>query len=204
MTQKKVRIGYIDAAKGLAIILMIVGHSKAKNIPFLWDFIYSFHMPLFVIISGFFIKEINVYESIKKYSHNYLKPYFVTSILGLFVALLVSTIILPKEDIIYFWFVRFIYASSGCPSTYLSSIPIMGPIWFLWALFWGCLIYTLIKRNFHGLGLCIVFIFVAVVGIYSSKIINLPLSFQSGCFFAAYIAIGNTKCLVSLVGLEEQ
>lgn len=191
MTQKRERIGYIDAAKGLAIILVIVGHSRAKNIPYLWDFIYSFHMPLFVIISGFFIKENNFYESIKKYARNYLKPYFVTSILGLFIALLVSTIILPKEDIIKIWFIRFLYASSGCPSIYLSNIPIMGPIWFLWSLFWGCLIYTLIKRRFHGLGACITFIFIATFGIYSSKIINLPLSFQSGCFFAAYIAIGN-------------
>lgn len=49
------RIGYIDIARGIAIILMIIGHviGQGKN----KNFIFSFHMPLFIIISGIFFKE---------------------------------------------------------------------------------------------------------------------------------------------------
>ena len=49
------RLRYIDFTKGLAIILMIFGHTMSKiNCLHIW--IYSFHMPIFFIIpiAGFF------------------------------------------------------------------------------------------------------------------------------------------------------
>ncbi len=54
------RDDYFDALKGIAIILVIIGHSSATSI---WPqldsaigrAIYSFHMPVFFIISGYFI-----------------------------------------------------------------------------------------------------------------------------------------------------
>ena len=52
---KKKRIEYIDITKGIAILLMIVGHTLQAG----WkrSLIYSFHMPLFILISGFLYKE---------------------------------------------------------------------------------------------------------------------------------------------------
>ena len=70
----KERLLYIDSLKGFAILLMVMGHVIAWNfsdwsflpqvnqeVPsnylvagVLWNFIYSFHMPLFFCISGFF------------------------------------------------------------------------------------------------------------------------------------------------------
>lgn len=44
------RIEWIDIARGLAIILMIVGHTSIPSIINNW--IYSFHMPFFFFISG--------------------------------------------------------------------------------------------------------------------------------------------------------
>ena len=45
------RLRYIDFTKGLAIILMIFGHTMSKiNCLHIW--IYSFHMPIFFIICG--------------------------------------------------------------------------------------------------------------------------------------------------------
>ena len=44
------RIGWIDAAKGLGILLMIMGHTPIDS-KFLY-YIYSFHMPLFFILGG--------------------------------------------------------------------------------------------------------------------------------------------------------
>lgn len=50
MQDIKNRIQYIDIAKGIAIILMVLGH---KGIPqWLSNFIWSFHMPLFFICFG--------------------------------------------------------------------------------------------------------------------------------------------------------
>lgn len=51
------RIAYIDALRGFAILLVIVGHliqfnySSGIENP-IFNIIYSFHMPLFFFISG--------------------------------------------------------------------------------------------------------------------------------------------------------
>ena len=47
------RINYTDIAKGIGIILVIFGHTL-RGVPGLVNFIYSFHVPLFFVISGFF------------------------------------------------------------------------------------------------------------------------------------------------------
>ena len=70
----KKRIDYIDALKGFAIILVVLGHiadgySNSTNVPhdFWWSLfnvIYSFHMPLFIVISGFLYEK--AYLSRKK------------------------------------------------------------------------------------------------------------------------------------------
>ncbi|SDG64890.1 Acyltransferase family protein [Bacteroidales bacterium KHT7] len=56
------RIEYIDALRGFAIFLMVVGHvipnlylNKQIILPNLQTWIYAFHMPLFFTISGYFI-----------------------------------------------------------------------------------------------------------------------------------------------------
>lgn len=55
---KKQRLYYLDALKGVLIILVILGHSiqfqiKDYQHDVLFRVIYSFHMPLFFLISGF-------------------------------------------------------------------------------------------------------------------------------------------------------
>lgn len=56
------RIVWADALKGLLIVLVVLGHSiQASKIQlcesfindYLWNLIYSFHMPAFIAISGF-------------------------------------------------------------------------------------------------------------------------------------------------------
>lgn len=60
------RLDYIDAAKAIAIILVIIGHSNwLSAIPRVGRMIYSFHMPLFFIISGFFWKYTEIGTSLK-------------------------------------------------------------------------------------------------------------------------------------------
>lgn len=48
----------IDTLKGFLIILVILGHLIGSLNVYggdkIWNFIYTFHMPLFVLISGYF------------------------------------------------------------------------------------------------------------------------------------------------------
>lgn len=48
---EKIRIEWIDGAKGIGILLMVIGHAGAPD--FLRHWIYGFHMPMFFIIAGF-------------------------------------------------------------------------------------------------------------------------------------------------------
>ena len=45
------RIQWVDTSKGLGILLVIVGRCGIGGIPLKW--VYSFHLPLFFIISGY-------------------------------------------------------------------------------------------------------------------------------------------------------
>ena len=55
----------VSIAKAIGIILVVVGHAGCPDA--LNKFIYSFHMPLFFILSGYFFKEINSGEMLWKY-----------------------------------------------------------------------------------------------------------------------------------------
>lgn len=55
------RIMWIDALRGFAILLVVVGHILLMRYwpdgDLVKKYIYSFHMPLFMLISGFFAKK---------------------------------------------------------------------------------------------------------------------------------------------------
>jgi len=89
--QKNQRIEYIDALKGFAIFCVIWGHSlqNLKNSydffhnP-IFEFIYSFHMPLFFMVSGFFFSsslKLNFKDFLYKKSMQLLLPCVVWSII---------------------------------------------------------------------------------------------------------------------------
>ena len=47
------RIEWIDVCKGLGIFLVFIGHTNVSQLSCtLYDWIYSFHMPLFYMLSG--------------------------------------------------------------------------------------------------------------------------------------------------------
>lgn len=102
---EKQRLQYLDEIKGFAIILMVLAHAIAwsfedwrpvmnptvstPNLVYaglIWKFIYSFHMALFFLVSGYLLyKPLNVQGGVisgfKKKSIRLLIPYFVTGCL---------------------------------------------------------------------------------------------------------------------------
>lgn len=77
------RIEYIDIAKGIGILLVVMGHNDFALVsPFFYKLIYSFHMPLFFFVSGMLFKnEIPFIEILKRRYQTILKPYIVTLLL---------------------------------------------------------------------------------------------------------------------------
>ena len=70
----------IDITKGIAIVLMIIGHCSLFDgtVRYL---IFSFHMPLFFIFSGYFFRDKSIVEVVKTGFERLVKPYFIYAIL---------------------------------------------------------------------------------------------------------------------------
>ena len=130
----KERIGYIDAAKALAITLVILGHCDCSCIPYLSRFIWSFHMPLFFILSGMFVQPRPIGEALKKYARVYLLPYFLVSLVGIGI----TAVVRPEmtSDCV----LGMLWGSHTLPAKYLGfdHDVFCGLQWFLFALFSGC------------------------------------------------------------------
>ena len=73
----------------------------------------------------------------------------------------------------------------------LGWLPAIGPIWFLLALFWACTFYAVISKHFNGIDKAVVVIGLFVFGMFSSRLITLPWSIQSGCCAVIYLYVGS-------------
>ena len=79
------RIDWIDTAKGLCLILVIVGHTLPYG-NLMRNFIFSFHMPAFFFLSGMTFrpeKYSSCLDYIKKRGRTLVLPYFFITVTAL-------------------------------------------------------------------------------------------------------------------------
>lgn len=135
----KQRINWIDWAKVFAIYLVVLGHllSKTGREGYIFNFIYSFHMPFFFFISGylFTIKENNFRSFLKGSIRSLLVPYVLLNLIGNF--FLIPTWVLAKQWPIDQLFYFITADGRGEP----------GPTWFLVCLFQVRLLSYFIVRQ---------------------------------------------------------
>lgn len=82
--KQTVRYEVFDKMKGLAIMLVIMGHTHILVRP-----IWTFHMPLFFILAGYFFHPKGVTESLKKDARRMLLPVlFVMAVMVLYGAVM--------------------------------------------------------------------------------------------------------------------
>lgn len=80
----KKRLNFIDNARGLAILLVVFGHCiPGEGLVKVW--IFSFHIPLFFIISGYLLglkdeNELDINELVQNRIKTLILPYFIFSI----------------------------------------------------------------------------------------------------------------------------
>lgn len=70
---KKSRLTALDSLRGFGILLVVLGHTSQTNDLVSW--IFSFHMPLFFIISGMLFHERQFLDSFKRKAVRLLVPY---------------------------------------------------------------------------------------------------------------------------------
>lgn len=175
----KARLKYMDIAKGIGIICVLMGHTYANQICILVN---TFHMPLFFIISGFFFTPIEKLEM--KSNVRLLIPYGMTVAAFAFFSLMYGDY---KEALIWVW--GGVYGS-GYDYETPFLIKSIGGIWFFLALFWVRIIVNEIIKFNEKMQLCIA-ILVTYVGVKTYSCFVLPVSIQNGMaatifFFAGY------------------
>ena len=137
-------IEWVTTLKFFGIIAVILGHIASP----LGGFIYSWHMPLFFMIAGFFIKiEANLKDLIIKDWKRLMIPYFIFAILALAITSLKHWGLhrdplsyLDELNAIFLWM-----DYKHLINTYAFAL------WFLPALFVAKFVYYIIKKNVSNL-----------------------------------------------------
>ena len=81
---QQARLDYIDIAKGIGMILVYIGHCKIQGSSPLFQWIYSFHMPLFFYLSGLLFKRKKFRVVIANKVFSLIIPYVLFSIINYF------------------------------------------------------------------------------------------------------------------------
>ena len=140
-----VRIAYFDFLKFMAIFLVVAGHCIQRSYmsydlttdAFYYDgvfkFIYGFHLPLFMVISGYFF-----YETIRKYR-------FCEVVKSRFTRLLI-----PIVSWHIIWLLIDGFSNHVSDNTIISLVRgFLSHYWFLWAIFYCSLGVLFIKKVFN-------------------------------------------------------
>ena len=192
MEQRK-RVEYIDVAKGIAIWLVVIGHtisSQYKGV-MLNRWIYSFHMPLFFILSGYFFKERAFKITLKKAVCGLLVPYFIINGIKCVVGALWGW---SPSTILDKYILPMLYGN-GAPKygdMVIFPVKAIGMTWFLLALFWCHILYYYMYRFSRELNIStwIPVIAVFLFGIELTKKVWLPWSVQAGMGALLFYQIG--------------
>lgn len=191
MTAQK-RIAWIDCCKGFAMLLVILGHSLNWENPAeksLVLFIYSFHMPLFFILSCFTATLSQNSEEFMQKTFKSFKHLIVPAFLIYALDVLIKMSVLHQSEWKY-QIERFIYAS-GCPH---GLRPFLGMSWFLFALFFGRTILDFLQLHFKNKALCFAIFVCTLLGIFGLNYwcvfsIDIALSLMP-FFYCGYILKG--------------
>jgi len=176
----KNREEWIDNLKLFGIISVILGHISSPP----QAFIFTWHMPLFFILSGFFI-DVNQkpQQFIRKNSRRLLLPYLVFTLLALFAGTF-KRLLLDREPIDYFneFYNMYIWMDGASLINTYAFV-----LWFLPALFFARLVvFSLCKyvNNIAGQFVAISLLFVL------SFSLDLPFALDNALNSVLFVYIG--------------
>ena len=138
--KKTNRVFFIDIARGIAILLMIGGHVLGYGIK--RDIIFSFHMPLFIIVSGYFYKD----KPLKEHLKYLLLHLLIPSFLIIFVVNMIMNI--PDIGFIQSLLISFKTVITGWShqANITYNFPSVGILWFIYFLIIMKLLFIITKK----------------------------------------------------------
>lgn len=186
------RIVHIDQAKAVGILLVIVGHCYWKGeVPYLNSFIYSFHMPLFFIIAGMFVRPMKLSASIRKYAAAYLNPYWKVNALCFVLLAVYGLCNGTVGETLRSFMIRVLFASGSASGTEMfAQLPIVGAFWFLVALFWGGMVTSYVLYRYDRSQQVLIALSLFALSYLSIRYIRMPFSLQAGMSSVIFMLAG--------------
>ena len=150
------RIEYMDIARGIGILLVVLGHNDFEVLSlFARQLIYSFHIPLFFFLSGYFVNtSLSFFDFFKKRFNGLLKPFLFTLFLIYFTSIsfekmgfntAISRIVKSLYgtghyiDWVQLWFLPHLFVVSLYALLFITLVSRLKNRW----LTWGLLLATL-------------------------------------------------------------
>lgn len=184
---KKSRIGWIDIARGIGILLVVYGHALSAGE--MRALIYSFHMPLFFLLSGlvFTYKSAESFHAfLRKNVRNILLPYMVFALLSFLYWYFTKQ---PSVDAALFQFGSIFYGNGNNNLLQFNNI-----LWFLPCLFVTRVGFFLITRYKHDVRfISIALLGISIIGyIYSLffSSIKLPFGLETSLDALVFFGVG--------------
>lgn len=147
---KQKRLEWVDIAKGIAILLMVIGHELPMT-SLIRMVIFSFHMPLFFILSGFTSRTVTSWTEIKRRVPRLLQIWCLAAIMIFLYEL--ECVILQQTSFIQALHLSLLGIFWG---SNIGSLVSPGVMWFLFVFAWAKFLFEvcqlIFKKNQFILG----------------------------------------------------
>lgn len=192
------RIDWIDCTKGIAILLTIIGHSVyyGRYGSTLRGMIFSFHMPLFFILSCLTYRCSNDMSEFRKKMIkgmcHLLSPAIITFAIMILYQCVIDTSLITNW---VYWkgkIYTLIFASGVNTTINEFEVNAIGIPWFFFALFIGRSIFDLLHQKFRdSYALLAICCMVGMIGIIFGRIQWLPFSMDIALAILPFFYFGN-------------
>ena len=178
-----------DVLKGVAIILVVMCHCE---IGALYPFIYSFHIPLFFFVSGYFLKIRPICKEIQLSFKRLLVPYA-------FAAFCICVFAFLKDLSNYTWadgyfsqttIIKYLLGFRGeiAPDFVAGGISVL---WFVLAMFWARMVAVFLIGNLERVRvLPFLFFVLGILGMILENYVFVPFCIPQGLSAASCVYIG--------------
>lgn len=159
---KSKRLEWVDIAKGIAILLMIVGH-EVKNVNLL-TLIFSFHMPLFFILSGYTSSRVDSWAKfVKKSKKSFIRIWLLAVVMVVLLGIEYAIFSKGSLNLIVSNVLKGIFWGSNVPQIGIFCVGIM---WFLFVFFWSKIIFDFMQVIFKSTYIGIILLILSAIAYF--------------------------------------
>jgi len=171
----------VDQIKGLAILLVVLGHINSP----IGDLIFTFHVPLFFFLAGVFIK--SSYSGtayLSKGMHRLLIPFLIFAPLGLLITSIKNVILHRPLESVEQGLSGFLYWMDASHMHHYGFV-----LWFLPALFWGRA-FVFFAAKYLKLHPAVLVVVSAALAWLTAHYVTLPFGLDKGLVALPWIMMG--------------